>query len=100
MNEYRVQVEVRGEVPNGGYRLKVSVLELGMYIDGFRAYPSSKYSGTWYVTPPSTNIGGNRYKSVVEFDKSKQFWASIADACSKAVDEYRDMTGTLADVGF
>jgi hypothetical protein len=86
MKTFDVHIEIRGEVPKGGYRLKVSVLDLGMYIDGFRAYPSKQVEGTWAIYAPSTAIGGNRYKDVIEFAKTKQLWAEIAAACEEAIE--------------
>ncbi len=86
MSVYDVRVEYRGELPKGGHRLKVCVLNLGMYIDGFRVYPSKKVEGTWVVYQPSTKIGNNGYKDVVEFAKNKPLWKEIAEACEQYID--------------
>jgi hypothetical protein len=63
------------EITNG-WQLKVNVLDLGMYINGFRALRSKKEPGTWWVQPPARKVG-NRYKDVVEFNKSETLWLEI-----------------------
>lgn len=83
MEKYEVKVEYRGEI-SGGYRLKVSILSLGVYIDGFKAYPSKKDDG-WFIAPPSTRIG-NRYKDVIEFNKAKPLWRDICSNCEEVAD--------------
>lgn len=102
MSKFNVQVAVRSEIPKGGFRLKVSILELGMYIDGFRGYPSKKVEGAWVIYAPSTAITGNSYKDVVEFNKSRMLWREISEACEQAIEIYTtaEPNDTKSDVHF
>lgn len=102
MNKFDVRVEVRGELPKDGIRLKVSIPDLGIYIDGFRGYPSQKVEGTWTIYPPSVRVGGG-YKDVVEFNKKKSLWREIAEAGLQTIEIYESAEAKdkpLADVGF
>lgn len=102
MNKFEVYVEVRSEIPKGGLRLKVSIPDLGIYIDGFRGYPSQKTEGTWTIYPPSVRVGAG-YKDVVEFNKKKPLWKEIAEAGLQTIEIYKSAEPkdkSLADVGF
>ena len=83
-------IEASVHTPLGdGYRLKVSIAALGMYINGFRAYPpKGKYD--WAVYPPQTrNPKNGRYINLLEFDKKTEFWDEFKRACINAVNDYK-----------
>ena len=88
---YIVGAEVHKELANG-YRLKVTVEALGVYINGFRVLPGKK-DHKWWVLPPQTKLGA-RYIDIVEFDKSLDLWIDIQNACINAVDSYHPETNT------
>ena len=82
---HSISVEVRAAIKDG-YRLKVSVLDLGLYIDGFRAVRSDRNMSGWWVQPPATNVKG-KWLTTPEFDKSCTLWQEIEQACLEAVKE-------------
>ena len=85
-NLHIVECEVLS-VKNDAYRLKVSVLDLGMYIFGFRASRSDRNTGGWWVQPPATKtISG--WKPNPEFDKKQPLWMEVEAACISTVNEY------------
>jgi len=87
--EHIVEATVRSELRNSeGYRMKVSCVELGLYIDGFRATPSTKQPDGWWIQPPANMVGG-RWVKAVEFDTTKRLWQSIEHACERAIETYR-----------
>ncbi len=80
---FDVSVEIHQAITNG-WRLKVTLPTLGMYINGFRAYPSKKEVGAWAIYPPSQKVG-SRFVAVMEFDKSMPLWDEIERAAKIAV---------------
>jgi hypothetical protein len=85
MTLHSIDVEVRAAIKDG-YRLKVSVLDLGLYMDGFRAVRSDRNTGGWWVQPPAVNVKG-KWRSSPEFDKSLTLWQEIEQMCLEAVSE-------------
>lgn len=82
-----VEAEIRSELKTGnGYRLKISCLDLGMYIDDFRVVRDDKNSTGWWVQQPSLKVGF-RYKKCPEFNKQHFFWKKIESACITKVQE-------------
>lgn len=73
--QFSVSVDIHQAIKNG-WRLKVTVPELGMYINGFRAHPSKKEPGEWAIFAPSQKVG-SRWVDVVEFDHSMPLWKEI-----------------------
>lgn len=81
-NEYGILIEVRSKLQNGsGYRLKVSILELGIYIDGFRATRSEKNRGGWWIQPPAIPPA---WKRLPEFDQKNNLWQTIERLATEA----------------
>lgn len=81
---YSIEVIVRSEIKDG-YRLKVSDLGLGIYVDGFRATKSSRNASGWWVQPPSTYVKRNgEYAECPEYDKKTSYWEEIEQACVEA----------------
>ena len=86
-DEYEIEAIVRGDLSDG-YRLKVSVLSLGMYIDGFRAHKSSDDESGWWIQEPAYRVGyRSQYKHSPEFNKKHPFWKTIEHACARAADQ-------------
>jgi hypothetical protein len=95
MTLHSIEVEVRAEITNG-YRLKVSVLDLGLYMDGFRVMRSDKNANGWWVQPPAVLARG-KWRPTPEFNKSLTLWQEIEQACIEVVSEYiRNEPGATA----
>lgn len=96
-NLYCVESEVRGDI-KGGYRLKITILDLGVYIDGFTARHSDFDDSGWWIQPPAKQVGG-KWKHVIEFDKSKTLWAEIVNCCLDTINLYeQNKTKDLIEV--
>lgn len=87
-NQYIIDAEVLGEI-KGGYRLKISLVDLGMYILGIRATVSTRDDCEWWIQPPAT-MTKSGWKPNPEFDKSKDLWLEIVQVCKEAIQVYRD----------
>lgn len=85
MTIHSISVEVRGTIDNG-YRLKVSVLDLGIYMDGFRAVRSERNAGDWWIQAPAI-FAGHKWRGTPEFDKTATLWNEIEQACLETVQE-------------
>lgn len=81
----------------GGYRIKVSVLDLGMYMDGCRLLHSGKEEDGWWFQAPSYRYG-NGWKAAVEFDKRKQFYSLLKEKCIEAVQTQEDGSASVEDM--
>lgn len=81
---FGVSVDIHQAIPKNGWRMKVTVASLGIYINGFRAYPSKKEAGSWAIYPPSQPVG-SRFVPVIEFDKSMPLWDEIETKAKQAV---------------
>lgn len=88
MNDFDVQIEVLGDI-NNGYRLKVSVLDLGMYMFGWTARRSDKNESGWWVQQQALKIG-NGWKLIPEFNKALPLWQQIENKCIETVIDYED----------
>jgi|SRR5579884_1207255 len=86
MRQYHVEATVRAEIKDG-YRLKVSVLDLGLYMDGFRVTSSDKNDSGWWVQPPAIPYKG-RWLYMPEFDKNLTLWHEIEQTCIEAIQLY------------
>ncbi len=76
-----------GEIRDG-YRVKVSLPEVGVYISGWTVRESDKT--VWWVQPPASNKGGKWYPAI-EFDKNKELWKQIETACIVAVEKEKEL---------
>ena len=66
-----------------GYRVKVSILDLGMYINGMVVMtPNDEHD--WSVYPPALRTFKN-YTYLIEFDKKLALWSEIYEASIEAV---------------
>lgn len=68
-----------------GYRVKVAVLDLGMYINGMMIYPPNEDHDEWHVLTPSRPAGRGKYARIVEFNKQLELWKLIETACINVV---------------
>lgn len=80
---FTIEAQVHMSIPQG-YRVKVSVLDIGMYINGMVVMPPSE-DKDWAVYPPSQRAGRGKYSYIVEFNKQFPLWDEIYDACVDAV---------------
>ena len=74
------------KVVGNGYRVKVSMIDLGMYINGMMIFPPSEDHREWSVMTPARPAGRGKYARIVEFDKRKILWEEIYVACVEAVE--------------
>lgn len=86
---YIVGAEVHKKLENG-FRLKVDVTSLGLYINGFRVLPG-KNGHKWWVIPPQQKTGPKNYIDILEFDKTMDLWIDIQNACIGAVEDYYEI---------
>lgn len=70
-----------------GYRVKVSILDLGIYINGCVVFPPNGEHTNWAVYPPKQQVFGN-YIPIVEFNKKLTLWQEIFDTCVDEVKLY------------
>lgn len=87
-NLHIVDVEYHMELKDGFHRVKVSVLDLGMHFNGFRAAPPNEKHDNWWIFPPQIPIRGRKPVNAVEFNKSEPLWKEISDKCIDCVQEY------------
>lgn len=64
-----------------GYRVKVSLPDLGIYINGFMVYRPNPKFPQWGVTPPSRLAGRGKWAPIIEFNKKMPLWEEIFDEC-------------------
>ena len=83
-NLYNVEASVHKLLATGAYRVKVSILDFGMYINGALVYPPND-DHDWAVYMPSQRAGRGLWKPIIEFNKKLALWAEIYDACIEAV---------------
>jgi hypothetical protein len=79
---YNIIAEVHsGASVDKGYRVKVSLPELGIFINGFMVYRPNPKFPQWGVTPPSRLAGRGKWAPIVEFNKKMSLWEEIFDEC-------------------
>jgi len=83
---HNIEARVHKPLPTG-YRVKVSILDLGMYINGCVVMPPNGDHPDWAVYPPKQNVFG-RYISIVEFNKKLPLWIEVNEACIEEVKKY------------
>jgi hypothetical protein len=87
---HNIEAQVHKPLPTG-YRVKVSVLDLGMYINGFVVMEPNEQHPNWAVYPPKQNIYGH-FIPIVEFSKKLPLWDEISEACIEEVKKYSQET--------
>jgi hypothetical protein len=80
---YDVTAEVHKPVKKG-FRVKVSIMDLGMYINGMMVFPPNDEHTEWWVFTPSQRAGRGKSMYFVEFNKKLPLWAEVEDACIDA----------------
>jgi hypothetical protein len=80
---FSIEAQVHKPIPQG-YRVKVSLLDLGMYISGFVVMPPND-DHDWTVYPPAERAGRGKWKYNPEFNKHLPLWEEIYEACVDAV---------------
>jgi hypothetical protein len=84
MNVFNIEATVHKEL-SLGYRVKVSILDLGLYINGMVVFPPNEEHEHWAVYPPSMRAGRGKYAYITEFNKKLPLWDEVFDACVDAV---------------
>lgn len=95
LDEYSIEVEVRGQI-KAGYRLKVSLTSIGIYMDGFTARESSRNTSGYWIQPPAREIKG-KWVHTPEFSNKTELWQAIEQACIDAINEYERDTDSGLD---
>lgn len=89
-NEFDVSAEVH-QTAGAGYRVKVLVPDIGIYINGFMVFPPNG-ENDWAVYPPLLGRAGRgKYRYTVEFNKQLELWDEIYTACVEAVKSAMDL---------
>ncbi len=92
MSKFGIEAAVHMEIPNGGFRVKVSIPSLGMYINGLMVFaPGSKHPSWGVLTPQGTSKSGKSFRQL-EFAKQSTLWKEIEAACIAAVKYYTGET--------
>lgn len=86
MNDFDVEIEVLGSI-NNGYRLKVNVIDLGMFMFGWTARRSDKNASGWWIQQQSIKVS-EIWKVVPEFNKAMPLWQHLEKKCIEAVNYY------------
>lgn len=84
MKTYNVEAKVHKELAFG-FRVKVSILDLGLYINGMVVFPPNDEHNYWTVNPPAMRAGRGKYVYIIEFNKKLPLWEEVYDACVDAV---------------
>lgn len=87
MKDFDVKAQVHKPM-NKGYRVKVIVEELGLYINGMVIFPPDDDHENWSVLTPARPAGKGHYVRIVEFNKKLPLWSEIYSACIAAVELY------------
>ena len=81
---FTVEAEVHRELKQG-YRVKVSILDLGVYINGMVVFQPNEDHTEWSVMTPALRSGKGKYTHVVEFNKKMPLWEEVYLQCVDAV---------------
>jgi hypothetical protein len=81
---FNVEAAVHKQIGDG-FRVKVSILDFGMYINGMMVFPPNDEHEDWSVYTPAQRAGRGKYVYIVEFNKKMPLWAEVNDACIEAV---------------
>ncbi len=78
------------------YLVKVSLVDVGMYITGITAQPSPKRpeDGLWIQPPRYQPRKGGKWVTPVEFDTNKPLWQLVEKVVTRAIKDY---TGNQKD---
>lgn len=83
---YNLDAECHMQLKNGSYRVKLSILDHGLYINGIVVYPpSSEHGNKWNVYTPAAGRA-----RIVEFNSKLPLWEEAKEACIDAVKLYRN----------
>lgn len=88
---FNIEAKVHKELASG-YRVKVSVFNLGMYINGMVVFPPNDEHNEWYVNTPAIRNGRGKWLHIVEFDKNSALWEEIYIECIQAGKQYLSET--------
>lgn len=89
--EYSVEATVHMPLARG-YRVKIDVLELGLYLNGAVVFPNKRDNDdAWVLFPPSYKIGKGKTEKrfyPAEFDRETLLWQEMSEAAFQAVESY------------
>jgi hypothetical protein len=86
--QYNIEAEVTGPIKDG-FRLKISELNIGMYISGFTARKSPRNASERWIQPPATyQKKTGSYVRCPEFDTHTTFWEELVEEVDRAIKIY------------
>lgn len=96
MKSFTIEAQVHQQVKEG-YRVKISVLNLGFHINGALVFPPNDKHEDWVVYPPAIPT---RFKRIypIEFDKKQTLWLEIVEAAVNAVKQFQHEGDPMDDV--
>lgn len=86
-NLHIVEAEVHMQLEKG-YRVKVSILDLGLYINGIVVYPPNEEHDYWSVNEPAQRSRYGKFFKTIEFNRKESLWLELHEACVNAVKQY------------
>lgn len=84
---YTIEAKVHMELAKG-YRVKLSILSLGIYVNGMVVFSPNEEHNYWSVHEPSQRNRFGKYFKTVEFDHKTPLWKEICETCVEAVQLY------------
>lgn len=93
---HTVEASVHQQIKEG-YRVKISVLDLGFYLNGALVFPPNDKHDNWVVYPPAIPT---RFKRIypAEFDKKQTLWIEMEQAAIDAVKLHENEVAPMDDV--
>ena len=85
---YNVEALVHKPIGEG-FRVKVEIKEIGLFINGMVVYPPNEKNKGWQTLTPAIKKGF-RWVHAIEFNSKLPLWKAISEACIEAVRLYID----------
>lgn len=91
---YSIEASVHKPIKEG-YRVKVEMKEIGLFINGMIVYPPNEKHEDWQVLTPAMKFG-YKYIHTIEFNSKLPLWKELRSVCIEAVRLYIDNTPNAA----
>ena len=79
------------------YLVKVSLKDVGIYINSITVQPSTKDPTTPWVQAPRFNIRG-KWVWPLQMDTNEQFWLMVKSLALKAVEDFSEANGQVYEL--
>ena len=95
---HSVEASVHQQIKEG-YRVKISVLDLGFYLNGALVFPLNDKHDDWVVYPPAIPT---RFRRIypAEFNKKQTLWLEMEQAAIDAVKLHESEVAPMDDVPY